>query len=363
MRRSVGILTWHYYSNFGSALQAFALQTALEKLGCRAKIINYRNKKYGLRSGSKDNIRFILNKTLGKLPGKFGSRFNYPYLCFQKSYLKETGIFQEESKLGEICRKFDAVVCGSDQIWAPNVFNPVYMADFDAPNTKKISYAASIGLNDIPEELVGKYKELISEFDAVSVREEKGRELLSEKCGISSKVVLDPTLLVDVTDYKKLEKPVKNINEPYVFCYFLNKDHKYRERVESYAKRYNLKICGFSVSGSDSQWMDTVKRISPCEFLWLISNADTVFTDSYHGTIFSLLYHKKFYVFERFNKDDPICQNSRIGQLDSWFGIGNVTLSEDKMPTEPWQYDFGRFEESLKKERKMSIDFLTEALL
>jgi hypothetical protein len=148
---------------------------------------------------------------------------------FQNRYLKQSKLFQDKWKINKVKNKYDVIVSGSDQIWAPNVFNPVYMGDFKkSKNQKKISYAASIGLSDIPESLIDTYKELLSDFDHVSVREETGKELLLNSCDCKSKVVLDPTLLLNTTQYDKLLKKVQNIKQPYVFCYFLNKNHKYR---------------------------------------------------------------------------------------------------------------------------------------
>ena len=362
MRKKTGVLTWHYFHNFGSALQAYALQSTLEKLGCRTTIVNYRSSKYGNYSASKDAIRMVLNRTIGAIDGKWRARFQYPFLSFRKKYFHETGILREKNHIENCVKKLDLLVCGSDQIWAPNVFDSVYMADFSAPKTRKISYGASIGLNDIHQELVPKYKQLLEQFHAVSVREERGKSLLKDKCGIDATVVLDPTLLLSVSEYQKMEQPVKCVNGPYVFCYFLNGDHVYREQVQTYAEKNGLQIYGVSANKADGKWMSILEKLSPASFLWMIANAHTVVTDSYHGTIFSLLYHKKFYVFERFDRQDPVCQNSRIDQLNRWFGIDQCIVPRGSALMADQQISYEHFEDALCQARKISLDYLTEAI-
>ena len=353
--KKVGILTWHYYSNFGSALQAYALQETLKDVDVCPQFINYRNPKYGTISPFRVLVRYMLGKIL---PQKFYS----PYIFFQKDYFKETKLTQNLEEAKKLCAEMDAVVCGSDQIWAPNAFNSLYMADFEGDNTQRISYAASVGLNDIPDDKAEIYTKLLAKFSDISVREDAGKELLREKCGADAKVVLDPTLLRDVSDYRKIEKkPFVMPEEKYVFCYFLNKDHSYRERVEKYAKERGLTVCGISARAADKEWMQLLPTIGPREFLYLISNADKVITDSYHGTVFSLLYHKDFATLERFSAEDPICQNSRIYQLRDVYGLADRIYPAQK-EIEDIPYDYEKFEQILAEKRQASIAFLKEAL-
>lgn len=363
MIKTAGILTWHYYQNFGSALQAYALQRALKRFGVKASIINYRNPKFGTVSFVKENIKYLLSVTAGQLPGKIGRHFTYSFISFQKTFLNQTRVVYDPIKLGTLLKNSDAIICGSDQIWAPNVFNPVYMASFtDSRKIRKISYAASIGLNEVPEKTADEYKKLLSDFKAISVREEAGQKLLVDNCGIDSTVVLDPTLLLDVSDYKKIQRKTCVKTKPFIFCYFLNVSHKYRQVVEKYAEEKNLDIIGVSAKKDDGDWMNIQNGIGPREFLYFIDKAHTVFTDSYHGTIFSLLYHKNFYTFERFSADDPICQNSRIYQLDKYFDIKSRIIVPKTALSEAMPVNYGEFEEKLIVLRKKSFDFLEEAL-
>ncbi len=355
---NIGIVTWHYYENYGSALQAFALQGIICSLGYKAEFINYHNPKYGKINGTKEFIKCACDLLLGY----FSDRFRFGSIRFLKRYLYQGAKTLEVEKLPELAAKYDAIICGSDQIWAPNVFNPVYFASFAKPETRKISYAASVGLNDIPQDLVPEYKRLLSDFSAISIREDEGKVLLKERCGIDSTVVLDPTLLHDAVFYKRIQRRVQGIKGKYLFCYFLNENHHYREKVEKYARAHGLQIVGVSARLDDGGWMKRLTNLGADHFLWLIDHAEAVMTDSYHGTIFSLLYHKDFWTFVRFAEDSPICQNSRIRQLQSYFG-NNVRIVGQKDDidelTEP---DFSDFEERLSPLRSASLDFLKTAL-
>ena len=142
MNKKIGIITWHYFTNFGSALQAYALQRSVQVLGYNVEILNYRDKKYGKYHGSKIYFQAVVHALTSKINRIF-AHFSFPFQYFQGRYIKETKLVQDSQKLSSLCKKYDAIICGSDQIWAPNVFNPIYMLDFVPDDIPKISYAAS----------------------------------------------------------------------------------------------------------------------------------------------------------------------------------------------------------------------------
>ena len=217
-------------------------------------------------------------------------------------------------------------------------------------------------MNNIPENLIGVYKQNLSSYKAVSVREEEGRVLLKNKCGVDATVVLDPTLMIDVGVYRKMKKPVKGIKGKYIYCYFLNKEHQYRDIVEMYARERNLQIIGSSDKETDTIWMNKLSNLGADHFLWLIDNAETIFTDSYHGSIFSLLFHKNLWTFVRFDENNPICQNSRIRQLQNNFGIGHRIISSNATIDDSKIVDFDYFENRLSELRADSFNYLNNAL-
>lgn len=356
---NIGIITWHDHNNFGGNLQAFALQQAVHDLkGDKVEIINYHTPHMVKASFIKNGIKLFLGYTFGR----FIPKFNYGHLMFRYRYLHQGKMTMDANELPKFAEKYDVIVCGSDQIWAPNVYNPVYFASFAKPGVRKVSYAASIGLNDIPEDLVPKYKEHLKDFYAVSLREAEGKELLERKCGIEAEVVLDPTLLHDKVFYEKIQRPVNEVKGEYLLCYFLNIGHHYKDRVVDYANKHKLKVVGISRNNDDSQWMQMPKGIGADQFVWLVNHAEAVMTDSYHGTIFSLLFHKKVWTFQRFDDNDPICQNSRIRQLQTYFGLsGHILASTDKLD-ESISIDYNNFETALKPLREYSLNFLRKAI-
>ena len=150
-----------------------------------------------------------------------------------------------------------------------------------------------------------------------------------------------------------------------LFCYFLKKDHQYKELVKEFAERNEYAIYGVSDNANDSSWMQTLdfRTVGPQEFIGLIESAQCIFTDSYHGTIFSMLYHKQFLLFERFCCNETICQNSRIEQLKTYFGIDKCIVRADSINTiEITQINYDEFESTLAKLREGSRNFLKQAL-
>lgn len=359
----IGILTWHYYTNPGSSLQSFALQTILMSMGYNVHIINYRSTKFGVQNGIKYHIkRMLVNVAEILFPLR---RFfpDYNVVAFQQKYLRQSQLVQIGGDLTKIIwNNYDVIIYGSDQIWAPNVFDPIYMGAFVPDGIRKISYAASIGLNDIPENLIHEYKIRLSKFYAISVREQKGMEILSSRCGIEATVVLDPTLLIDVDVYLNMQKKIDNVSGSYIFCYFLNKEHKYRERVIQYANKYHFNIIGISDNPNDNDWLHIIKYVGADQFLWLINHAEVIFTDSYHCTIFSLLFHKKIWIFKRFSDDSPICQNSRINQLIEYFNISDRLISFYDDVSDIQSIDYLSFEKKLLYLKNISMRFLKQAL-
>lgn len=358
----VGILTWHYYTNPGSALQCYALQTMLQTLGYNTHVINYRSPKFGICKGFKFYIKNILFKFTLLTPALRKIVPNYNIIKFQRQYLKQTSIIQTNNKLTSTIQNYQTIIYGSDQIWAPNVFNPVYMGAYIPKNVKKIAYAASIGLNDIPDSLIPKYRTLLSTFHAISVREKQGQELLKEKCDINATVVLDPTLMIDIKMYQKMQKKVRISSKPYIFCYFLNKDHKYKDQILRYATIHQLNIIGISDAPHDGEWMYRLQHIGADQFIWLINHASVVFTDSYHGAIFSLIFHKSLWIFKRFADNNPICQNSRIDQLTENFNIRDRIISPQEHIIDTSPIDYQKFEEKLRLLQKQSYRYLINAL-
>ena len=155
-RKDVGILTWHYYSNVGSALQAYALHTYIKKLGYSCEFVNYR--KFVDKGILYKIVRNVCTKITNIFPKLLPETYRFRTYAFRKKYFEESKLIKTEQELEILNDEYKCFVCGSDQIWAPNVLDEVYLLPFVRPEKYKFSYAASIGLNKIPENLKKIYK-------------------------------------------------------------------------------------------------------------------------------------------------------------------------------------------------------------
>lgn len=363
VNKRVGILTWHYNNNFGSTLQAFALQETLKKIGYNPFFLNYRKNEKPAEKYK--NIARLLRSYYLEIAGKGeAEKLRYGFLRFRKKYLKQGKFVYGTKDLGKECKNCSAVICGSDQIWAPNVFDPTYFLNFVPKGVKKISYAASIGLPVIPNHLVPQYAELLNDFNAISVREVAGKELLDRQCGISAECVLDPTLLLDKNEWSIFEREKYVPDYRYIFCYFLNEDNNYNAIVKEYKKKLGIKVICISADNKNAEETDLFLRgIGPDDFLALIHNAQMVITDSFHGTAFSINYGVDFATLLRFSEDDYLCQNSRIYNILKTVKMEEHILSSvNDISNCCTRVDDYKSQELLMKERKKSMDYLIKAL-
>ena len=370
MKTKIGILTWYDPTNCGSALQAYALQEALCQQGYDATIIryvahwnrgDYMQMPFSIIPLRKKLKRLIKNSLLPfyrLLPRKVRRHVN-PFYVFYHDVCKMTPPCTEEN-IVLTTKAFDIIITGSDQIWSPIAFDPVFMLNFCTNSeVKKISYAASIGYNEVDAQLLSQYKTLLSDYRHISVREQRGADIL-QSVGIQATVTLDPTFLLPVSHYEHLERKPNNAAEPFIFCYFLSTNLSYSSSIQEYAQRHNLSVYGFSHNAEDYDWMRDMRHIGPQEFLWLIHNAEIVFTNSYHATIFSLLFHKPFFTYLRFSEDNPICQNSRIEQLNTYFNISDHII-KGEVP-DIGEYDYSAFEHRLSQLKQQSIQYLQNSI-
>ena len=329
-KKKIGILTWHHYSNVGSNLQAIAMQNIFTTTLTETEFINYRPN-YS-ESWYRNLIRFICSSIADSYPYLLPEMFRFRAYSFQKHYMKQSKLIKKSNELANEVLRYDAVICGSDQIWAPNVFKKEYLLSFVPDVIKKYSYAASIGLNVIPVNLIDNYVTYLKRFLLIGVREAQGAKLITElipECAGRIVDVLDPTFLVPVSYWDDISILPKN-RENYLFCYFLGNNVWQREYASKWAKDHGLKIIIYSSYHTDDQFADShIYYMGPREFIGYIRNASHVMTDSFHGTTFSIIYKKQFNIFYRFEESDSLCQNSRINNLIDKFDIGNTVVSKN----------------------------------
>lgn len=355
-------ITWISFYNYGTCLQAYALQHYIESLGYEnliiddSRIIAGRNGLKGIDRERK-SIKNKWAKRWKKLRQSFHSNYRafYKYqriLCpsinhYKIHYLK---IHYDIEAVLKDKADFDVFICGSDQIWKPNGFeNPQWSFYYAAFTEKpKLAYAPSIGAYQIPEKWKEKVSELIAPFSAISVREEAGRKALQELTNLPIELVADPTLLLSRQEWESL-LPTKKMKEKYVLGYILTPNDIYYRIAREYAHQHGLKFYLFMLNLHDYGQADKLISGGPFDFLEFVRNADVVFTDSFHGTIFSTIFEIPFYTFKRFTDDSTINQNSRIDTLLKTMGA-EVRLI-DKQQNNPLNndaLDFGEMKSKLE---------------
>jgi preprotein translocase subunit YajC len=361
MKKDIGIITWHYYSNYGSALQAYSLQATIQKLGYSCEFINYRKKKFK-SSNIKTAIKYIISYLSIILPKEKRKKYGFRFSRFEYEFLKQRKRTYNAETVKKCNSRYNIFICGSDQIWAPNVFDPIYFLSFVDSTKPKIAYAPSIGLNSIPKELQIDYCNLLSRFDCLSVREEKGAEIINDICNLKAEVVLDPTFLLEEKDWKEVAiEP--NINGDYIFVYFLGENKLHRESVRRLAVNLQCKVIAISHFDIDRKIADYVDNYAgPREFLGYIKNAKFILTDSFHGTALSIIFKKNFYVFERFSHKDKICQNSRINNILNKINLKDRLISYGGFIHEICEIDYNDVNILLQAERLKSINYLKNSI-
>lgn len=364
-KSKVGILTWHDPTNCGSALQAYALHLYLRNQGIDTKIIryvpqwcrgDYMQMPLSMLSFKHKLKRLIKGSLLPfyyVLPSRLQNKIN-PFFPFYYHYCRMTKPCLEES-IVKICKQFTTIISGSDQVWNPNFIDPIFLQNFVDGKINKMSYAVSLGGKTMPKEWRDLYKKCLHSFNSISVRESDGQEML-KSIGINSQIDIDPTMLIDSSHYRSISRRVSCIKKPFAFCYFLPTDREYKNQMQRYVSEHHLEAVGFSANKEDYQWLQNAGPMGPLEWLWLVDNADIVLTNSYHATIFSLIFNTPFYTFVRFMQDDSVSQNSRLEQLNKYFDIADY-LVESKIP-EQSSNSFPRFEEQLSLLRKSAYKYL-----
>lgn len=364
MTKKTATVTWIKYHNFGTYLQAYALQQAVLSLGFQNEIlddslIGNEKKKYTLKRLLK-NLYFLIKKCiLFKFYFQRKSSVK-SYRHFRNKYLL---INEDILPLDLMADKYDMFICGSDQIWFPSedIFSPYYYLDFT--QKKKIAYAPSIGTSVYPEYFKFKVKPLLEQFSFLSVREKTGSDLLAEFVNKPVATVVDPTLLLKKSHWERFIRDIDKEEEDYILCYFLTPNPWYLDYVKRFAARKNLPIKIFATHVRYVSWKNLLFA-GPEEFLNAVYKSTYFFTDSFHGSIFSILFEKRFYTFQRFKEDSQLNQNSRVRnlfrllELDDYFlGINDL----DKIDSLPFP-DYQKVKMLLEQYRQESMTYLRNAL-
>ena len=384
--KKIGIVSCYFKHNYGSMLQAYATQQILDNMHLENETINidenvdFANGKKKYYATQITNVSFIKSK-LGMIKLKFDKKLNkelgknicirdLKYKEFEKNF-KLTKPYKTYNELTEKCKEYSNIIVGSDQLWLPvNVVADYYTLNWVPDNVNKISLATSFGVSEIPNKYKDDYAKFLNRINYLSVRETSGVKLVEKLSNNKATLVCDPTLLLTKDEWMEIQDVKPIIEGKYILCYFLGSNIEHRKFAEKLKKQTGYKIVSLNhadeyVKYSDVFADETPYNIGPAEWINLIRNAQFVCTDSFHGTVFSLINNVPFFTFERYsNKDAKISTNSRIYSLLEMVDLKNRILSgtEDIEEVINLKINFDDVNAKLEKFRNESKDFLKKAL-
>lgn len=380
--KDIAILTKYYKNyNYGGMLQGYALYTVLTKLGYSVDIISYdvnlnknsvypnliqQIKQYGISTA----VPKVAEKIIAK--GKFLiddvlqdriQRFNE----FENQVKGDTELYNDDS-INKLNYHYKVFISGSDQVWNPNAVRNLYLQTFVSESYRKVSYAASIGRSSFSDYEANIMIPAIEKFGNIGIRENTAKKLLEHYINNKITTVLDPTLLLSANEWAEIATK-RIIKEKYALVYFFSDSLKVRKKAQEFCKKHGLTMIVIPYAKQEFNLTDVqgpgkrVNKVGPKEFVSLIKYADFVFTDSFHGAVFSLIHQIPFAVFER-NKSGHVSMNSRLYDLLDIFNqrkrlinIENFERVEDLIKIEK-----EKIIEDIEKMKDVSIDFLHNSI-
>lgn len=372
--KTIGIITYHHYYNYGTMLQALALQEKVEQLGYQAELIDFK------QDNSLSRYE-MLKLRIKRMPVYIKERKKYRVLADSREKIKEKNELFEQfyktylhvgkkkytttQQLMENPPVYDGYVVGSDQTWNPFVANSpeAFFLPFVENKSKKGSYGPSLAVKSLSDEKEKEYRKKLSNFSFLSCREQDGAQLLSRITQKEVKCVLDPTLLLSAKEWGKyceFEIP----KEPYILVYFLGEKSEHRRAVEKIQKLTNWKIISLPAAYLEMENND-YKKVwgGPKEFLSLIRGAALICTDSFHGTMFSINFQRNFFSFCKSSDSEESSENSRLYSALNIFGLSNrIIHNMDNLTAEDISIDYKNVIPILEEQRRDSIEYLENML-
>ena len=366
---NIGIITFHSAYNYGAVLQCYALQKITNKLcnDCKIEVINYIDENvmsgYKFLPKNKKNVKcyirgiakyILYGRKIKKRFENFDNFMNLNYKISDKRY--------DKSNINNINNEYDILITGSDQVWNPNIvgeLSDAYTLNFGKDSVNRISYAASIGNSFIEDSFKDDYKRKIAKIDHISVREEDAKKALEKLIDKKIDVVLDPTLLLNRNEWDKKIKEIPSEKEKYILAYVVEGNEEYRKIVNYLSEITGLKVVYFEKVNKYENPLRSAYTEGPLEFVNLIKNAEYVVATSFHATVFSIIFNKKFFIVPHKKT------GSRVTNLLDKLKIENrtyVNLEDFKKIDYNFETDWEKVDMLLNRERQKSIDWLKNAI-
>lgn len=382
--KPIGLVTCYFHHNYGSMLQAYATEMIMQQMGlpfqtiaCKAPI-NYMQE---------NKILYIVKKLLiadwkmrlGKMKIERAKKENpmfeknweirnKAFDQFAETFFHVSPYCKNREELTKMAENYSAFLVGSDQLWrTDSVEHGYYTLEWVPDHIRKIAYSTSIGVKEVPWFQVEKNKRFMNRFDHIALREQSACDLVYKLTGRKVPVVLDPTLLFTGDQWLEIQQQEPLTNGKYIFCYLLGDNPLQREFIKRVKEKTGYKIVALQQLDdyipSDEGFADEAPYVGPREFLNYIRNAEYVFTDSFHCSVFSILYKKNFFTFSRFAEGAKQSTNTRIDNLLHITGLEERRMTKDKTIEEVVNFkrNFGGVDEKLNALRKSSMDYLYNA--
>ena len=371
----VGVCIKYMHENYGGILQAYATVNYLEKHNIKYELIKYTRKKT-MTEVIKDVPRLFnavwINSRYEGVQRQLSLKRHREYAENNKIRMEAFARFKERAfrnisddyvgyeALCEASKKYSVVVTGSDQLWSPaglptNFFNLMFVPK----EILKISVASSFGVSNIPWYQKKRTKKFLERIEYVSMRENRGSEIVEELTGRKVPTILDPVFFLSREEWLELIPNERVMEGPYVLAYFLGNNKEYRKVVSDFARVKDLKIVALrhmdQYIKEDENFGDIAPyNVDPCTFLNLLRNAEYVFTDSFHGTAFSIINRKQFVVFNRYSDTSSVSKNSRIDTLCQNFGLSvrRYSKENDLISMVSENIDYLKVAEMFEKQKK-----------
>lgn len=383
----IGMAINYNYPDYGGMLQAYASYRKIRDLGYDPEAINInaisgdiRNRKikYFVKnlldiSIVKEKSQIVIKKVRTKFDKELNHNLSKRYVAFDnfyKSHFEVSREYKNWQELSKGCEQYSSVVVGSDQLWLPsNIAGNYYTLSFVPDNINKVAYATSFGVSNIPKSQKEKTSNFLGRINYLSAREESGQRIIKEYTGRNVQLVCDPAMLLTAEEWLKDVSKERIIEDKYIFCYFMGNNHWQRDFVKELKKRTGYKIIALlhldQYIKTDEDYVDYAPYdISPTDFINLIKNSEIICTDSFHGTVFSLIYSKKFFTFMRFSEKATLSTNSRINTLLKRVGAEDrlVVKNSDVDELLKQYIDFGVIQDRINIFRNESLNYLKSAL-
>lgn len=371
--KKVGIITIQKPpENYGASLQAYALWKYIDNLGFDCEIIDLLrpwHPQYKISSRDPLFKKSIKQKLIRLL---FLKRSGYRMLntirCKKfenfNNLCRYSKCFKSVDELYNDIPLYDFYISGSDQIWNPNmdIVNEPYFLTFAPINAKKISYASSFAVQTLPIDISNQFKDWLKSYDNISVREEKGVELINDM-GLEKNVeaVLDPTFLLKKENWIELFDENSIDTNKYIFVYLLHSNDMIFEYIKAKSLKLGLKV-KIVVSDTSAHvpcCFESLMDIGPIEWIKYIQNAKYVITDSFHCTVFSLIFERTFQTIACNKTVSSRLQNllSKVGAESNLVYVDDLTINH-AIPN----VDYHTINKKIEEERNKSIAYLTKSL-